>query len=170
MQPVKVLVVMGVSGSGKTTIGRALAGRTGWTFHDADDYHGADNLAKMRAGVPLTDHDRIPWLETMRREVVEPSLATGKPSILACSALKAAYLERLGASDTRVRVVCLVGDRGLIHGRMEQRGGHFMGAGMLESQLRTLEVPDDAVVVDVTDPPQVIVDDIIRRIGLPQIR
>jgi gluconokinase len=165
---VKLLIVMGVSGSGKTTIGRLLAERTGWTFKDADDYHGDDNIAKMRAGVPLTDEDRIPWLDTLRRNVVAPSLETGQPAILACSALKAAYLGRLGAQDPRVRVVCLKGDVQLIRERMERRSGHFMGADLLASQFQALEVPDDALVVDVARPPQVIVDEIIRRIGLPR--
>jgi len=170
VQPTQVLIVMGVSGSGKTTIGRLLAERTGWTFHDADDYHGVDNIAKMHAGVPLSDHDRIPWLETLRREVVAPGLATDKPTILACSALKTAYLERLGAGDPRVRVVCLKGDFRLIRERMERRAGHFMGADMLASQFEVLQEPDDAVIVDVANPPQKIVNEIIRRIGLPRTR
>ena len=168
MQPIKVLVVMGVSGSGKTTIGRALAERVGWAFRDADDYHGAENVAKMRAGVPLNDEDRAPWLDRLRREVVEPGLENGKPVILACSALRGAYLERLGTGHPAVRVVYLKGDFALIQRRMERREGHFMGVGMLASQFQELEAPDDAVVVDITDPPQVIVDEIIRRIGLPQ--
>jgi gluconokinase len=165
---VKLLIVMGVSGSGKTTIGRLLAERTGWTFQDADDYHHADNVAKMRAGIPLTDEDRIPWLETLRQEVVTPSLARDPPTILACSALKAVYLERLGAADPRVRVICLKGDFNLIRERMNRRAAHFMGADMLASQFEALEEPDNAVVVDVASPPQAIVDVIIRKIGLPR--
>jgi gluconokinase len=168
VQPIRLLILMGVAGSGKTTIGRLLAERTGWTFRDADDYHSVDGIAKMRAGIPLTDEDRAPWLETLRRDVVEPSLATGEPAILACSALKAAYLDRLGAADPRVRVVCLTGDFRLIRERMERRNGHFMGADMLASQYQALETPRDALVVEVARPPQVIVDEIIRRIGLPR--
>jgi gluconokinase len=168
VQPIHVLIVMGVSGSGKTTIGRLLAERMGWAFHDADDYHRVDNIAKMRMGIALTDQDRIPWLETLWRQVVAPSLETGKPAILACSALKAAYLERLGAADPRVRVICLKGDLNLIRERIERRAGHFMGADMLASQFEALEQPDNAVVVDVANPPQVIVEEIIRQIGLPQ--
>ena len=165
----QVLIVTGVSGSGKTTIGRLLAERAGWTFHDADDYHGVENVAKMRGGSPLTDDDRIPWIETLRREVVAPSLATGEPAILACSALKASYLERLGAGDPRVRVIYLKGDYRLIRERMERRAGHFMRADMLPSQFEALEEPANAVVVDVANLPDVIVDEIMRTIGLPRV-
>jgi gluconokinase len=158
---------MGVSGSGKTTIGRLLAERTGWPLSDADDYHGPGNVEKMRRGIPLTDVDRVPWIETLRREVVAPSLETGEPAILACSALKASYLERLGASDPRVRVIYLKGDYRLIRERLERRAGHFMGADMLGSQFATLQEPDIALIVDVARPPEAIVDEIMRRIGLP---
>lgn len=159
---------MGVSGSGKTTIGRLLATRLGWAFHDADDYHSADSVAKMRRGIPLTDADRVPWLETLLREVVAPSLEKGGPTILACSALRAAYLERLGACDPRVRVVYLKGDYRLIRERMQRRAGHFMGADMLASQFEALEEPPNALVVDVARPPEVIVEEITRSIGLPR--
>lgn len=168
MKPVKLLIVMGVSGSGKTTIGRLLAERTGWAFQDADDYHSVGNVAKMRAGIPLTDEDRIPWLERLRNEVVAPSLASDRPTILACSALKAAYLHRLGAGDHRVQVICLKGDFRLIRERMERRTGHFMGADTLASQFELLQIPEDAVIVDVAHSPQLIVEEIIRRIGLPR--
>ena len=160
---------MGVSGSGKTTIGRLLARRTGWVFHDADDYHGADNVQKMRRGIPLTDADRIPWLESLRRHIVAPSLENGEPTILACSALKASYLQRLGAGDPRVRVIYLKGDYRLIRERVQHRAGHFMGADMLASQFEALEEPGNAVVVDAADSPDVIVDEIMRTIGLPRI-
>jgi gluconokinase len=159
---------MGVSGSGKTTIGRLLAARTGWAFYDADDYHSADNLAKMRRGIPLTDEDRVPWLETLRQKVVVPSLDTGEPAILACSALKASYRERLSCSDPRVRVIYLKGDYALIRARMERRSGHFMGADMLASQFEALEEPGNAVVVDAAESPDAIVDAIMRTIGLPE--
>lgn len=161
---------MGVAGSGKTTIGRLLADRTGWTFHDADDYHGADNLAKMQRGIPLTDEDRVPWLKALRREVVEPSLGSGQPTVLACSALKAAYREYLGAADPRVKVIYLKGDPPLIRERVARRAGHFMGAEMLRSQFEVLEEPENAVVVDVAAAPDEIVDTIMRTIGWPETR
>ena len=168
MQPIGVLIVMGVAGSGKTTIGRLLAERTGWEFKDADDYHSVDNVAKMSAGIPLTDRERVPWLETLRREVVAVSLEAGKPTILACSALRAAYRVRLGALDPRVRVIWLKGDFRLMRERMERRKGHFMDADMLASQYESLEEPEDALIVDAADPPEVVVDTIIRKSGLPQ--
>jgi gluconokinase len=159
---------MGVSGSGKTTIARLLAARTGWAFYDADDYHSADNLAKMRQGIPLTDEDRLPWLETLRQKIVMPSLEMGRPAVLACSALKAAYRERLSSGDPRVRVIYLKGDYSLIRARMERRSGHFMGAEMLASQFEALEEPGNAVVVDAAGAPDDIVDAIMRTIGLPE--
>jgi carbohydrate kinase (thermoresistant glucokinase family) len=160
---------MGVSGAGKTTVGRLLARRTGWAFHDADDYHDADNIEKMRRGIPLTDADRIPWLERLRRDVVAPILEKGDPTILACSALKASYLERLGAGDPRVRVIYLTGDERLFRERLQRRAGHFMDAGMLASQFGALQEPDNAVVVDAAKPLDAIVDEIMRTIGLPRI-
>jgi gluconokinase len=166
---VQVLIVMGVSGSGKTTIGRLLAERTGWAFHDADDYHGAGSVEKMRRGIPLTDADRVPWLETLQRKVVAPALETGRPAILACSALKVSYLERLRAGDPRVRVIYLKGDYPLIRERLERRAGHYMGADMLASQFETLEEPENAVIVDAANPPEAIVDEIMRTIGPPRI-
>lgn len=159
---------MGVSGAGKTTVGRLLAARTGWTFQDADDYHGAGNVEKMRRGVPLTDTDRIPWLERLRRDVVAPSLGNGEPTILACSALKRSYLELLGAGDPRVRVIHLQGDYRLIRERMQRRAGHFMGADLLESQFQALEAPANALVVDISYPPETIVDKIMQTLGLPR--
>ena len=164
-EPCRALIVTGVAGSGKSTVGRLLAERTGWTFRDADDYHSPENVEKMRAGIPLTDEDRMPWLDALRREVVAPSLERGDPVILACSALKAAYLKVLGAGDPRVRVVHLTADLRLIRERVERRTGHFMPAELLESQVAALEVPRDALVVDVADPPERVVDRIMASLA-----
>jgi gluconokinase len=161
-----VLIVTGVSGSGKTTIGRLLAARTGWTFHDADDYHTSSNVERMRAGTALTDEDRLPWLDELRRRVVAPSLESGTPAILACSALKASYIERLTGNDPRVKVIHLRGDRELIRKRLEHREGHFMKPAMLASQFADLEEPERALVVDIDRPPPEIVDRIMGSLGL----
>ncbi len=166
----RVLIVMGVSGCGKTTIGRLLAARLGWRFHDADDYHGPGNVEKMQRGQPLTDDDRAPWLDSLRQRVIEPSLHAGEPAILACSALKASYLDRLGANEPGVGVIFLQGDYALIRERMERRSGHFMSAAMLASQFSDLEEPTDALVVDVSPAPESIVDEIVEALSLNQDR
>jgi gluconokinase len=136
---------MGVSGSGKTTVGRALAERLGWGFHDADDHHPASNIEKMRQGVPLNDADRAPWLSALRA-IIEVSIARGAPGILACSALKQRYRDALAGPG--VRFVFLRGDLATIRARMEGRQ-HFMPIKLLESQFAALEEPADAIVVDV---------------------
>ncbi|MEO6060664.1 MAG: gluconokinase [Thermoflexales bacterium] len=140
------VVVMGVSGSGKTTIGRALASRLGWRFYDADDHHPASNVEKMRQGTPLTDEDRAPWLAALRR-VIDASIENREPGILACSALKQRYRDVL--TGPRLRFVHLRGDLASIRARMEGRQ-HFMPVKLLESQFLALEEPVDAIVVDVT--------------------
>ena len=141
-----IVLLMGVSGAGKTTVGTVLAAQLGWEFADADDYHSAANVEKMRNGIPLTDADREPWLESLRSLIVA-WIAAGKSGVLACSALKQAYRDRLmvGAS---VRVVYLKADRELLRERLLLRRGHYMKEGMLESQIATLEEPADAIVLD----------------------
>ena len=136
---------MGVSGSGKTTIGRALAQRLGWRFHDADDHHPAANVAKMRQAIPLTDTDREPWLASLR-EIIDRSIEGGDQGVLACSALKQRYRDTL--TRPGVRFVYLRGDLASIRARMEGRQ-HFMPVKLLESQFAALEEPADAIVVDV---------------------
>ncbi len=137
-----------------------LASQLGWEFADADDYHPAANVEKMRNGIPLTDADREPWLESLR-SLIAAWIAAGKSAILACSALKQAYRDRLmvGAS---VRVVYLKADRELLRERLLLRRGHYMKEGMLESQIATLEEPEDAVVVDARSS----VEEIVREIQL----
>ncbi len=144
------VVVMGVSGSGKTTVGRRLASRLGFDFADADAYHPPENIAKMSRGTPLTDEDRRPWLARLRR-LIEERASEGRSLVLACSALKASYRQELERAEpmARVHFVYLKGDFDTILDRMRARRGHYMRAAMLESQFRDLEEPADAVTVDV---------------------
>jgi len=142
---------MGVTGSGKTTVGERLAHDLGWRFHDADDYHSPANKAKMHAGVPLTDEDRWPWLDAIRAEI-ERDLAGDASAVVACSALRAAYRERLTQGLDGVRLVLLDGDASVLASRLSHRTDHFMNPALLQSQIDTLERPPDALVVDVALP------------------
>ena len=158
-----VLVVMGVSGSGKTTVAALLAGRLGWEFMDADDFHSAANVRKMHGGTALTDSDRGPWLEGMAAWV-DATRVVGRHGVLACSALKRAYREVLVGARADVRLVYLRGERALIAGRQAGRHNHFMPASLVESQFAVLEEPEAeerAVTVSVAPRPPVIVDGII---------
>jgi carbohydrate kinase (thermoresistant glucokinase family) len=143
-----VIVVMGVSGAGKTTHGRALAAALGWDFADADDHHPAANVTKMRAGTPLADADRAPWLAALRA-LIERHLAAERPLVLACSALKQAYRDALWADRPRMRLVYLEGTRDELAARLAARADHFMPASLLDTQLADLQVPADAVRVPV---------------------
>jgi len=136
------IVVMGVTGAGKTTVGRLLAGRIGCAFIEGDDYHPETNVAKMRAGEPLTDDDRAPWLAKLAA-VVAAELAAGRVIVLACSALRQSYRDVLAGGDRRVLFVHLAGPRDLVARRLAGRTGHFMPAALLESQYATLEAPTD---------------------------
>ena len=155
---------MGVSGSGKTTVGSALAAELGWRFVDADDHHTPASVAKMARGEPLTDADRWPWLDQLRAIIVA-ALAANEPLVLACSALKAAYRARLVDGDAqRVRFVHLTGTPDVLRARLEGRAGHFMKPGMLASQLATLEPPADAWTLDAAQPADALVTEIVRRL------
>jgi len=160
-----VLILMGVSGSGKTTIGARLAQDLGWRFLDADDFHPAENIRKMTDGQPLTEEDREPWLERLRREITG-ALAAGESIALACSALSATSRRMLAADPNQVRFVYLKGSPALIRQRLRNRSGHFMKETMLASQFATLEEPADALVVDIDDRPGAIVEKIRRGLGL----
>jgi gluconokinase len=153
-----IVLLMGVSGAGKTTVGTMLASQLGWEFADADDYHPAANVEKMRNGIPLTDADREPWLESLR-SLIAAWMAAGKSAVLACSALKQAYRDRLMVGES-VRVVYLKADRELLRERLLLRRGHYMKEGMLESQIAALEEPADALVLDARSS----VEDIVRAI------
>jgi gluconokinase len=159
-----VIVLMGVTGSGKTTIGRRLARELGWRFHDADDFHPAANVEKMSRGVPLEDRDRAPWLAALR-ELVRGFIERGESAVLACSALKERYREYL-LIDERVKLVYLKGDYELIRARLDGREGHFMKAAMLDSQFSTLEEPERALVVDVSSSPAEIIKTIRDSLGV----
>jgi gluconokinase len=158
----RAIIVMGVSGSGKTTLGTALAKKLNWTFADADDYHPPANVQKMASGDALTDADREPWLLRLRA-LIEQHLLEQRPLVLACSALKASYRDILTAKLEGVQMVFLNGSPELIAGRMNNRE-HFMPASLLESQLRTLEPPQDAIVLDIGQPIEVMVREVLAQL------
>jgi gluconokinase len=161
-----IVVLMGVSGSGKTTIGTLLAERMGTVFADADDYHPAANKAKMAAGHPLNDDDRQPWLETLNR-LMRSWNESGKGGVLACSALKESYRATLasGMPAGAVKFVLLDGDRELIASRLAQRKHEYMNPKLLESQLATLEPPADALIVVNDRAPAEIVQRILTELA-----
>ena len=163
------LVVMGVSGSGKSTVAEALAARLGWRFEDGDEYHPPANVAKMSAGQPLTDEDRWPWLQAIADEIDRLS-AAGQRAVIACSALKRAYREILVHGRDDIRIVFLSGTQDLIGDRLAARKGHFMPSGLLVSQFRTLQPPqpdERPITVSIDAPVEAIVDDIIRQLKVP---
>lgn len=150
---------MGVSGSGKTHVGKALANQLGWDFYDADDFHPPENVAKMASGLPLDDSDRAPWLGSLH-DLISSSLTADRPGVLACSALKERYRQQLMARNDGVQLVYLKGSYDLIWSRMEKRTDHYMKPHMLKSQFETLEEPAGALVADIAAS----VDDIVQEI------
>lgn len=154
-----LLIVMGVAGSGKTTVGSLLAERLGWPFFDADDFHPESNLEKMRGGMALSDADRLPWLERLR-ELIADCLAQDKSAVLACSALKESYRRILAEDDPQVRFVFLQAAPEVLAQRLEQRTGHFFIRPLLDSQLSALETPADALTVDASRTPEEIVQEV----------
>ena len=159
-----IIVVMGVTGSGKTTVGTLLASRLGWHFADADEFHSAANKAKMHAGIPLTDADRLPWLAAIHDQIGK-WIAAGENVVLACSALKESY-RRMLWSRPEVRFVYLKAGYELIAARLRSRTGHFADEHILAGQFGDLEEPADAVSVDIHPAPEKIVEEICQRLGL----
>lgn len=154
---------MGVCGCGKTTVGRLLARSLGCTFIDGDDLHPTANIRKMAAGTPLTDADRRPWLERVRA-CIDEARASCRPVVVACSALKTSYRRILGTEATDVLLVFLHGSEELLQERLEARPGHFMPPGLLASQLETLEVPRRCLALDVTAPPDALVEQVLAHL------
>ncbi len=149
--PPSVIVVMGVAGAGKTALGRALAASIGFRFEDADAHHPEANVRKMAAGIPLDDQDRAPWLARLA-QLISQAVADGAGLVLACSALRAKYRAVLGADSPEVRLIHLTAPREVLSERLQSRTGHFMPASLLDSQLETLEAPEQALTLDSTRP------------------
>jgi gluconokinase len=159
-----IILVMGVTGSGKTTVGELLASRLGWRFLDADDFHPAENVEKMRRGVALSDVEREPWLEAIHAELLRCA-AANKDAVLACSGLKQSYRERLGAG-VEMRVCYLKGTYREMAERLERRTGHFAGEGILAGQFGDLEEPGDALVLRAGDAAEEIVGVVLRTLKI----
>jgi gluconokinase len=157
-----IVVLMGVTGTGKTTVGHALSQATGWQFADADDFHSEANRAKMHAGIPLSDEDREPWLRSLHEQITE-WLRKGANAILACSALRESYRATLteGMPQNSVRFIYLTGPASVIRERLEARHGHYMPASLLSSQLATLEPPRDAIEISIEQTVPAMVQQII---------
>ena len=154
---------MGVSGSGKTSVGKALASELGWDFYDADDFHPPENISKMENGIPLTDADRAPWLDSLH-ELIESTLRRNRPGVLACSALKESYRQELLEGNHHVQLIYLKGNYELIWSRMSARKDHYMKPEMLKSQFDALEEPSDALAVDISLSVDEVVQEIFRHL------
>jgi gluconokinase len=165
MKLTRFILVMGVAGSGKTFIGKALANQLGWDFYDADDFHPPSNIAKMASGAPLNDDDRTPWLIALH-QLISACLKENRPGVLACSALKEKYRQILLGDQTNVQIVYLKGSYELIRSHLAGRAEHFMKPEMLQSQFVALEEPADALTMDISLP----VDEIVGKIILNKNR
>ena len=158
-----IILVMGVSGSGKTTIGEKLAESLGYKFADADDFHPQENIDKMRNGVALSDKDRLPWLQKMQ-DVIKQHLLENTNIVITCSALKASYRQMLLINHESVKLVYLKGSFELIHKRLKERLNHFMSEKLLKSQFEILEEPLEAIKVDISRPLEDIVQEILEKL------
>ena len=160
-----VVIVMGVTGAGKTTVGRALAEALGWEFHDGDELHSEESKRKMHLGFALDDADRAPWLAALRK-LIQSMLMEGRNGVVACSALKQSYRDEIVVDPKSVKVVYLKGSKEIIAERLSHRSGHFMNTDLLQSQFDTLDEPRDAIIVDVSMAPEAIVSAIRARLGV----
>jgi gluconokinase len=160
-----IVILTGVTGCGKTTVGALLAEDCGWAFFDADDFHPAANVAKMKSGTPLSDADRWPWLARLNTLLLDHE-RQGKSLALACSALKQVYRDRLARGCAALRFVLLEGDMALIRARLAARQGHYMNPKLLESQFAILERPQDALLLDAAASPATLVRDIRSALGV----
>ena len=163
-----IVILMGVSGVGKSTVGALLARKTGWPLYDADDFHSPANVEKMRSGIPLTDEDRWPWLDRLNAVLREVDQRHGS-ALLACSALKQRYRDRLALGLENVRWVHLTGSFELIKQRIDAREGHYMTAKLLESQFAALEAPSDAIIIDVSAEPEPLAAQVYAALGLGKL-
>jgi len=159
----RFVIVMGVSGSGKSSVGKLLAEQLGWEFYDADDFHPPENVAKMAKGFPLSDSDRAPWLSFLNKLICS-SLKANRPGVLACSALKEGYRQQLMDGNDGVQIVYLKGSYDLIWSRMEKRTNHYMKPHMLKSQFDTLEEPTHALTTNIAMPIDNIVQAILKQL------
>lgn len=158
-----IVIVMGVSGSGKTTVGKLLAASLNWEFRDADDFHPLVNIEKMSRGIALEDADRIPWLRQLQA-AIDRWLLANKNVVLACSALKSSYRDLLGKDNQQIKIVYLKGDFQLFAERLKNRNNHYMKADLLSSQFATLEEPPDAIVIDASHQPEAMVQQITNHL------
>jgi len=158
----RFFIVMGVSGCGKSSVGKMLAENLGWDFYDADDFHPPENVAKMASGTPLDDSDRAPWLASLN-ELISSSLKADRPGVLACSALKERYRQKLMDGNDGVQLVYLKGSYDLIWSRMETRTDHYMKPHMLKSQFDALEEPTNALTIDISMSLNDIVQEIMKH-------
>ena len=166
-----ILIIFGVSGAGKTTVGRLVARELGWRFIEGDEFHPQSNIEKMRSGHPLTDEDRWPWLKQLRQQI-ERLVSAGENAVLACSALKRTYRDRLRAND-EVKFVFLRGDYALIEKQVRSRHGHFMNPALLQSQFNDLDEPqpdENVLTIELAGTPEQIVDRVKAKLSLTNSR
>jgi gluconokinase len=154
--PPRILLLMGVAGAGKTTVGRRLAAELGWPYFEADDFHSAANRDKMSRGIPLDDADRAPWLAAIRAQIDESS-AAGQSAVFSCSALKDRYRQTLLQGAATVSLIYLAADRATIEARVSQRPGHFLKPELVQSQFDALEAPAQALTLDARQPPEIMI-------------